>query len=188
MNVDNPYTREDLIEALGRGREFQYLFFWGHRDSGTGEIGPSCCSQWFVAEFELDGNYYLTAEHFMMAEKARLFADEQIEKQILVANTPNEAKGLGRKVRGFDEAKWKESCFDIVVRGNTAKFSQNPRIKAWLLKTAPLILVESSPVDPIWGIGLHRDDAAARDPAQWNGTNFLGFALTLVRDRLLNEV
>lgn len=185
--MNNPYTREELIAAIRDGHKFQYLFFWGHRQSKSGEIGSSCCSQWFPVGFELNGVYYRTAEHYMMAEKARLFGDDAIASQIIEAATPNEAKKLGRKVRGFDNGKWKEARFDIVVRGNTAKFSQNPRLKAWLLGTAPLLLVESSPVDPIWGIGLHRDDPAASDPLRWNGLNLLGFALTFVRDGFLTE-
>jgi ribA/ribD-fused uncharacterized protein len=183
--LSNPYTREELIAAINEGRKFQYLFFWGHRQSASGEIGPTCCSQWFPVGFEIDGIQYKTAEHYMMAEKARLFADMKMEKRIIDAPTPNDAKGLGRKVAGFNEEKWKNACFQIVVKGNTAKFSQNPRLKSWLLKSSPLILVESSPVDPIWGIGLHQDDPASRDPFRWNGTNLLGFALTLVRDQLL---
>lgn len=178
------YSREVLLEALERGETFEYIFFWGHRPPPDGSIGPSCCSQWFASGFEVDGARYPTAEHFMMAEKARLFGDPETAERILHAPTPQDAKGLGRKVRNFDSATWSAQCFDIVVRANLAKFSQNPRLGAWLRSTAPKVLVEVSPEDPIWGIGLHRDDPRASEPLEWQGTNLLGFALMQVRERV----
>jgi len=182
--MKTPYTRDDLLSAVEAGRTFDYLYFWGHRPEADGSIGPSCCSQWFTVSFEVGGVSYASAEHFMMAEKARLFGDIEMIKRILMTPTANEAKALGRKVAGFDATEWEAHSFNIVVRGNEAKFSQNPRLRAWLIKTEPSILVESSPVDPIWGIGLHRDDPRAQDPKEWNGSNLLGFALTKVRDLL----
>jgi ribA/ribD-fused uncharacterized protein len=178
------YTRDELIAALARGENFQYVFFWGHRPDERGVIGPSCCSQWFEAGFELDGIFYPTAEHFMMAEKARLFGDKTTLAKIIAAQTPQDAKGLGRKVKEFDSEVWERECTEIVVRGNHAKFAQNPRLKAWLLGTAPMVLVEASPVDAIWGIGLHRDDKRSGNPYDWQGSNLLGFALMRVRDLL----
>lgn len=178
------YSLNELIGEITAGKKFSYLFFWGHRPYADGGVGPSCCSQWYQSSFKIDDVLYPTAEHFMMAEKARLFGDNEMLEKILAAPGPNEAKSLGRKVKGFDQQKWEENCIDIVVRGNTAKFSQNSKLKYWLIGTAPQVLVEASPVDPIWGIGLHREDERAKDPHQWPGKNLLGFALMNVRDRL----
>lgn len=177
-----PYrTREQLIEAPGPHR---YLFFWGHTPRREGEVDTSCLSQWYPAPFEENGQAYATAEHYMMAEKARLFHDEASRQAILAAGTPGEAKALGRKVSGFDNAAWEQHAFDIVVRGNLLKFSQNPALRDFLLASRERVLVEASPQDRIWGIGLHRDDPRAADPASWEGTNLLGFALMEVRSRL----
>jgi ribA/ribD-fused uncharacterized protein len=85
-------------------------------------------------------------------------------------------------VQGFDEAAWLEERFSIVVRANQAKFSQNPELESFLRQTGSRFLVEASPVDRIWGIGLTRDDAKANDPNLWRGLNLLGFALMQVRD------
>lgn len=79
---------------------------------------------------------------------------------------------------------WQEACFEIVVTGNYQKFGQQPDLQAYLIQTGDRVLVEASPVDPIWGIGLAQDDPAALNPTHWRGTNLLGFALMAVRDRL----
>ena len=180
-------SQQALLDTLDEGRTFDFTFFWGHRPTPDGRIGPSCCSQWFDAGFTLDGVRYPTAEHFMMAEKARLFGDQETLARILQARTPQDAKGLGRKVRHFDSAAWEARAFDCVVQGNLAKFSQNPRLGAWLRSSVPSVLVEASPEDAIWGIGLHRDDPRAQDPRQWEGKNLLGFALMVVRDELMEH-
>ena len=180
------FRKDELLRALKNGEKFHYVFFWGHR-SFEGTVGPSCCSQWFEAGFDVDGNSYPTAEHFMMAEKARLFSDQEMLARILECRSPSEAKSFGRKVKGFDNEIWTSNCYEIVVRGNVQKFSQNPRLAHWLLSTEPAVLVEASPTDPIWGIGVHHDDPASRDPFKWPGQNLLGFALMKVRGILLGS-
>jgi ribA/ribD-fused uncharacterized protein len=120
----------------------------------------------------------------MMAEKARLFGDEAARAQILKASSPNAAKQLGRQVKHFDEQVWAESRFQLVVAGNLAKFSQNHELGNYLLGTGDKVLVEASPVDRIWGIGLAAGDAQAKNPEQWRGLNLLGFALMETRQRL----
>jgi ribA/ribD-fused uncharacterized protein len=178
------YSVAELTAEIASGKKFQYLFFWGHRVKPDGSAGSSCCSQWFPCGFQIEGVHYATAEHFMMAEKARLFGDMEILPEILSASTPALAKQAGRKVRNFQLEKWDQHCFEIVVKGNLAKFSQNRNLKDWLLSTSPVVLVEASPDDRIWGIGLVREDPRAQDPAKWQGRNLLGFALMRVRDLL----
>lgn len=185
--VFNPRTVEALLRALEAGFEAKYLCFWGHRPNVDGSIGKSCFSQWFEASFEIEGQQYLTAEHFMMAEKARLFGDDEASARVLSSKTPDAAKKFGRGVKGFDEAVWAQARFDIVVRANEAKFSQNAPLRKFLLSTGDRVIVEASPVDPVWGIGLAANDAAALDPHKWHGLNLLGFALMEVRTRLLSR-
>lgn len=177
-------TTEDLLAALSRGEHIDYLFFWGHRPRADGSIGSSCMSQWFEAPFEADGCRFATAEHYMMAGKAALFGDGAAREQILAAADPGKAKALGRKVKGFDEALWLQHRWDIVVNANRLKFSQNPRLGRFLLSTGSQVLVEASPLDTIWGIGLAADAPQAREPAAWRGLNLLGFALMQVRSAL----
>lgn len=178
------FTLESLQARVARGERPKYLFFWGHQPEADGRIGKSCFSQWFDSPFTLDAIDYPTAEHFMMAEKARLFGDEAVCKRILAARTPAEAKKLGRLISGFDEERWLQARFEIVVKGNLAKFSQNPALREFLLNTGERVLVEASPVDAIWGIGLAADDPRSGNPDQWRGLNLLGFALMAVRAQL----
>lgn len=184
MSPPLPTTLPDLQARHARGEAFDFLPFWGHRRRADGVVTASCLSQWFPARFEIDGITYATAEHFMMAEKARLFDDTDILTKVLAAPTPNDAKALGRKVRGYDDARWVAHRFEAVVRGNAAKFAQTPALRAFLLATGQRVLVEASPVDAIWGIAMAAGDARVRDPSQWQGLNLLGFALMVVRDQL----
>ena len=120
----------------------------------------------------------------MMAEKARLFRDDDALERILSAKSPAESKAIGRSVRGFVEADWQAHRYAAVVRGNLAKFSQHPELRSFLLATGNKVLVEASPVDRVWGIGLAATDSKAEDPLAWRGLNLLGFALVEVRRML----
>ena len=179
-----PMTLSELQSRAAAGEAFDYLPFWGHRERPAGGVTASCLSQWYPARFEIEGILYPSAEHFMMAEKARLFGDDARLAQVLVASSPNDAKSLGRRVAGYDDARWVAHRFDAVVKGNVAKFSQSNTLREFLLGTGSAVLVEASPVDAIWGIGMAADDPRASDPRQWTGLNLLGFALMAVRDRL----
>lgn len=183
--MDTPIrSNQALLEQIKQGLKPDYLMFWGHQPPRDGRISPSCFSQWFATGFELDGIHYPTAEHYMMAGKALLFDDQQTHARIIQAVAPADVKQLGREVRGFDDARWTEARFAIVVRGNLAKFSQHQALGDYLLSTGKQVLVEASPVDRIWGIGLAADDAKAAQPAKWRGLNLLGYALMEVRDRM----
>lgn len=182
MSAKLPITIEDLQARFSAGEQFRFLYFWGHRSKTDGSVGKACLSQWRPAVFKIDGVSYATAEHYMMAEKARLFGDQEMLAKILDSPEPKSAKALGRKVRGFDPAVWEQHRFSIVARGSRAKFEQNPRLKEFLDGTKGQILVEASPYDKIWGIGLKEQQVECQDPSQWKGLNLLGFALTAVRD------
>ncbi|MFN3197485.1 MAG: NADAR family protein [Bradymonadia bacterium] len=177
-------NRAELIEHVSQGKKVKWLFFWGHRPSQDGRITASCLSQWWVSPFDHQGVRYATAEHFMMAGKARLFGDDEMLAQILDASSPAQAKKLGRRVRGFNPATWDAHKSQIVTEGNVAKFASDPALTDYLLSTGERVLVEASPVDRIWGIGLKGDDPKAENPRQWRGKNLLGFALMAARDQL----
>ena len=179
-------TKETLIDALARGNTLKYIFFWGHQEKG-GQVTKSCFSQWYDSPFEEEGHEFLTAEHYMMFHKAKLFGDSRACERVLAARSPGEAKAVGREVVGFEQSLWNEKRFEIVVKANLAKFSQNPALAAFLLNTGNRVLVEASPVDTIWGIGLAQDNPAAEDPNTWKGLNLLGFALMEVREQLNNQ-
>jgi ribA/ribD-fused uncharacterized protein len=173
-----------LIAYAAGARRVKYLHFWGHRPQRDGSVGAGCLSQWWPAPFTVDGVTYATAEHWMMAGKARLFGDQDAEQRALAAGHPKAAKTVGRSVRGFDGALWERERFALVTEGSRHKFGQHPDLGRFLLATAERVLVEASPLDRVWGIGLAADDERADDPARWRGLNLLGFALMEARDQL----
>ena len=180
------YNLEWLLKEVKKEERVKYIFFWGHQPQKDGLMGTTCMSQWFddKTSFVVDGITYQTAEHWMMAGKARLFDDPEMLERILASNSAAKAKKLGRMVHNFDSQKWEANAFEIVTKGSVHKFGQNPLLKEYLLTTGTRILVEASPLDPIWGIGLARDHEHAGQPAFWKGKNLLGFALMEARDIL----
>ncbi|MFC5749474.1 NADAR family protein [Actinomadura rugatobispora] len=169
---------DDLLELELHGTLPEFVLFWG------GTQAKGCLSQWHPSPFEVDGVTYPTAEHYMMAEKARLFGDTARVREILATTDPGRAKALGRRVANFDEDTWVRERYGIVVRGNVAKFGAHERLRHYLLSTTGKVLVEASPLDVIWGIGFDEHKPEALRPSEWRGLNLLGFALMDVRDAL----
>jgi ribA/ribD-fused uncharacterized protein len=149
-------------------------------------------SQWYRSPFTVDGVPYRTAEHYMMAGKARVFGDTDSLEKIMDERDPSEAKKLGKLIKGWDDKVWSALRFQIVCRGSYEKFRQNPELMAQLIATGNREIVEASPYDRIWGVGLSEEDALAfwkkaqnSVPATpWPGLNLLGKALMVARDML----
>ena len=179
------YSIKDLKQDFQKGRSIKYLFFWGHQPSNDGSITKACLSQWWMADFKIETDTYCCMEQYMMAEKAKLFEDKEILEKIMVSKHPKQIKELGRKVKNFNEEIWEKKRYSIILNGNYAKFLQNKNLKQFLLQTKNRVLVEASPYDKIWGIGMSVDDKHIDNPLEWNGQNLLGFALMEVREELL---
>ncbi|MFK8186472.1 MAG: NADAR family protein [Phormidesmis sp.] len=183
MCPEDSRSVSELVQCFKAGSRPKYVFFWGHTKS-RGEVNQSCLSQWYSSPFVKDGMLFPTAEHFMMYSKAILFNDEEAASRILSAASPGAAKALGRGVQNFTQDVWISKRFEIVVEASYLKFSQNPEIGEYLRSTTKRVLVEASPKDKIWGIGLSRDANGADDPCHWKGLNLLGFALMEARSSL----
>jgi ribA/ribD-fused uncharacterized protein len=182
-----PRNVAEAVAFEAAEQSVEYVHFWGHSPEPDGGAGRGCLSQWWPAVFTEDGHRFASAEHYMMAHKAWLFNDADAAKKILAAGHPGEAQSLGRKVRGFDQTVWEAERFGIVVRGNVAKFSQHEDLSAYLRSTERRVLVEASPRDRIWGIGLGETDPLAASPSTWKGLNLLGFALMEARHKLTSS-
>lgn len=154
----------------------EFHFFWK---------GP--LSQWFKRNFIVDGVKYNCAEQYMMACKALLFKDDIALKKIMEATNPYDQKAYGRNVEFFEVSTWEIEAREYVFKGNYAKFTQNEDLKGILLSTGNKTLVEASPYDKIWGIGVTEDDARALDRSKWPGRNWLGEVLTNVRNKIRSE-
>lgn len=180
------YSIETIKEIVKQNPTTPIIYFWGHTLDQK-KMTAACFSQWYDCYFEVDGIQYHTTEQYMMANKAQLFGDEEALQEIMASYHPHDYKKLGRKVRNFEPTLWDAHKYGIVVEGNKAKFSQNPDIKEFLLSSSNAILVEASPHDKIWGIGLDRETAMKGTVAQWQGENLLGCVLMEVRDWLNNK-
>jgi ribA/ribD-fused uncharacterized protein len=157
----------------------KYIFFYRTKD---------VFSQWYPCNFIISNNLFNCAEQWMMYSKALLFEDKETAFQLLETKEPRMQKELGRKVRNFDVSIWNSKAKNIVYKGNYAKFNQNEHLKKILLSTGNKILVEASPYDAIWGVGMSEDNPDIYDSKKWKGTNWLGEVLMQVREDLSKEL
>lgn len=158
-----------------KDKKEEFAFFWG----GT-------MSNWAKSKFIIDGVEFCTCEQYMMYKKALMFGDFDVAKKIMATTNPREQKAFGREVKGFNKDTWEKYCREIVYDANVAKFTQNPDMMDELMFTAGKTLVEASPQDVIWGIGLAADNPLAKDRATWKGTNWLGQAIERVREDIIS--
>ena len=180
------YSMPWLKEKAKSGEQLKYIFFWGHTDRNNDRTGKYVFSQWHEAPFTVDGILYRTSEHWMMSKKALLFGDFVSSDKVLQCEKPAEAKAIGRAISGYDDELWNASKYEIVKTGNFHKFAQNQDLRKYLINTQAKIIVEASPVDAVWGIGMAQDHKSIMNPEAWRGENLLGFAIMEVRD-MLNE-
>ncbi|MCU6792373.1 NADAR family protein [Paenibacillus sp. WQ 127069] len=145
-------------------------------------------SQWHPAEFVVSRVPFNCSEQFMMYQKAKLFKDEEMAEKILLAKSPAEQKQLGRMIRKFHKEEWEMHCKQFVYDGNYAKFTQNQHLLERLLETKGTTLVEASPTDRIWGVGLLESSSQIRNRKTWRGTNWLGEVLTNLREDLISQM
>ncbi len=172
---------EYSLNQILKDKKIDFLFFWGNTSN---QVDKSCLSQWWKSDFQVSIYKYCCMEQYMMAEKARLFDDKLSEEKIMKETDPKKIKELGRNVKNFDEDLWNRHKYSIVLNGNYFKFIQNKELLDYLLSTKNKILVEASPYDRVWGIGLSAENKDAYHPNLWKGENLLGFALMEVRNEL----
>ena len=180
------FSREDLIDRFDEGFELDFLFFWHPKSPTLKPLGPFVLSQWYEHPFIHEGDLYRSAEHLMMVKKAELFEDFETAAKIKTATAPRTAKALGRQVRNFNEELWVQHRTRIVEQVSLAKFGSDDGLAEYLLSTGTHVLVEASPHDRVWGIGLEEGHVDACMPERWRGLNLLGFALMKTRKQLIN--
>ncbi|KAF0704565.1 Aste57867_7326 [Aphanomyces stellatus] len=187
MTQSLPANAAALCAAMDQGQTFSFHVFFGQDPAAAtadADIATSFLSQAFPAPFVVDGRGYATAEHYMMAQKAYLFGDTATGDAVVATSDPNEAKALGRQAKGFNAALWDAHKSEIVEQGNFYKFSAHKELQARLLATNNKVLVDATPWDKLWAVGLSTDHKDVKSPAKWPGTNLLGFALMAVRTHL----
>lgn len=167
------FTEQNFLEKYN-----QYVFFYG-----------GYLSNWSDTSFidTQTGIPYNCSEQFMMQKKALLFSDYDIAEKIMSKNLPGDQKALGRQVKGFDKTVWDQQARQIVYEGCYYKFTQNKDAYDYLMGTDGCYLVESSPTDTVWGVGLAGFNDEIEDPKNWKGTNWLGQVLTQLREDIIGK-
>jgi ribA/ribD-fused uncharacterized protein len=155
----------------------EYVFFFG-----------GICSQWVSSKFTIDGITYNCAEQYMMAKKALLFKDKEQLQKIMNTDNPRDQKHYGRQVMDFDPEKWELVCKKHVYDANYAKFTQNQSMLDELISYGDREIVEASPTDKIWGIGLGLDNKNIYDRRLWNGMNWLGEVIMQVKADIESKI
>jgi ribA/ribD-fused uncharacterized protein len=153
-----------------------FVLFYGNKE---------IYSNFYPAAFEIDGKAFPTSEHYFMYVKAMTFdPNGEVTYERLAAASPKEAKAQGRQVRFYSESRWNAMCENVMYKACLAKFSQNPELKQQILETGDAIIVECSPRDRKWGIGMGKNNPDATNPDKWRGRNLLGKTLMRVRKTL----
>jgi ribA/ribD-fused uncharacterized protein len=117
---------------------------------------------------------YPTMEHYFQSMK---FPDNsEHQRKIRAANTPNDAKRLGRVRVVKIREDWNDVKEDIMYKGLSAKFTQHGDLYRALLKTGSKTLVEENPYDDYWANG-----------SDCLGKNRLGVLLMKLRDEFNNK-
>ena len=186
MEGKNPYTKvshrgvtiKPMYVLFHSGWPSQWYQFTVKGEDGKVKVLP---------QFVIDGVTYNCAEQYMMAQKAKMFKADALYKSILSETSPRKMKSMGRKIPNYDSKTWDACRSDIVTKANLAKFSQNPDLRQKLLDTELRVLIEASPTDKIWGVGMDAKDLVKRtdqqvlDIGMKLGQNLLGKALMTVR-------
>lgn len=147
-----------------------------------------CFSNHYMCEkLVIDDMSFYCTEQYYMFYKARVFSDKEAMKQIMQTKDSKLMKRIGSNVKGFDQDKWYKIAIQVMVIASIKKYEQNPALRRQLFETAGTELVETSPTDERWGIGLSLFDWRLRDKEMWRGMNILGRLLTMLRDKLLER-
>lgn len=189
IKLNNSPVNDAAAQTDAGSNKEKFTFFWQ---------APSPFSQFHPCKFHAKplfittsddekGYTFLHCEQWMMFNKAKLFKDEKSAVMIMAATEPIKCKALGRKVENFKEEIWKKENERIVLEGNRHKFTQNPNLLQKLLETEGSTLVEASPRDRLYGIGLSAKNPKALDRKTWRGKNLLGELLTKLREELKND-
>lgn len=160
MNTET--TSKDIFPFYGKGNPF---------------------SNFYHIVFKWEGNTFSSSEQAFMYAKAVVFNAEEVAQEMLRTLEPFKAKRLGnsRRIQYFDANLWDAVRYDLMVDVLRAKF-MHPMLKGILLNTGDSIIVEASPTDTDWGVGIAKDDPRIYNPELWQGKNLLGKALMEVRD------
>ena len=166
----------------------KYVFFWKeHPFCNFTKCKIKFANPYYVADGD-NPFYFSSSEQMFMWFKAMFFFDTETAEKILKTSDPEEARRLGREVKGYDDKKWNDVRVHYMKTAVSAKFIQNKELRDKLIdpKYDGKQFVEASPYDRIWGIGCDQDSALKLDNYKNWGRNELGKILNEVREKCIN--
>ncbi|VTU42571.1 MULTISPECIES: NADAR family protein [unclassified Variovorax] len=153
----------------------EIVTFWG---------AQSPLSNWNIGKFTSRGIDFNCSEQLMMYRKAELFGDATSMAAILVEPDPREQKALGRAVSGFVKPIWDAASEAVLFEGLFDKFTQVASAHGVLMASEEKLIIEASPTDRLYGVGLAAYDPRILDTETWRGANRLGYLLMRVRSAI----
>ena len=145
-------------------------------------------SNLFLSDFTLGKLTFSSMEQYMMYQKAICFNDTKTASEILRTSDVGHIKALGRMVANYNENYWNGVRQIIIYEGLLAKFSQNQNLAKLLIDTKNALIAECAVNDLIWGIGLSLENPDRLHPKKWKGKNLLGYALMMVRTKMIQNL
>ncbi|XP_048255702.1 uncharacterized protein LOC124138828 isoform X2 [Haliotis rufescens] len=185
---DGDGAEEDSITFQSKSVSFKHVYGKENFEFFVGIKSPF--SQNYPASFTIDGQTFTSAEHFTLYQMAVIFEDQECQEKIMSTSDPKKQERYSRKIRNFRWDVWKQKRVQV-ERAIIEKFSQNSDLKEQLFATSPKLLAECNYKDVFWstgyGLGFAKRESEAWDTNKWRGWNVLGYTLTAVRDRLMDE-
>lgn len=166
-----PYPPSGTVKHKIEDEEF--IFFYGK---------DAILSNYFPSKFIFEGIEFNCAEQYYHYRKADFFNDENKKQLILKETNPITQRRIGAIVCGYDDEAWHKICYEVMKQGLICKFDQNKELREYLTDTNNSTLVEASPTDLRWGIGMALYDKDLLDKAKWKGRNLLGKILMEIRE------
>ena len=157
-----------------------HIYFWGSHFSNFW-----LCPIYATPDCAVTGFRYNCAEQLYMVEKAMFFNDHDSALMMCYCPDGKSVKALGRKVKNFDQDEWNKVSYDKMLIACRGKYTQNKNLVEELINTKNKVMVESSPSDKIWGVGLHESDDRILNESNWTGENRLGKVLMQIRSELI---
>ena len=134
-------------------------------------------SNFYNSPIEKDGIVYPTNEHFFQAMKTLNIEERQM---IAEAETPGEAKRMGRKI-GL-RPDWEEVKYPVMKEGLRLKFFTHKNLAKKLIDTGDAWLIEGNYWhDNTWG------DCSCPRCLTIDGKNWLGTLLMEIRDEVFKK-
>ena len=136
------------------------------------------------APIKINDKEYNCTEQMFLSEKCYAYGHQRSGDLIRTMTDPAMMVQEAKVCQGYND-NWDKDMYDIMLTAQLAKYTQNQIHRDFLIATGDRRLVEGSPYDSVWGVGVAFTDPKIDDMKNWKGDNLLGEALMATRRLLL---